>query len=66
MLNDKDLHDVYDGGAQTNHMTGLRAVWARAVAWANERIAATEAAQTPAPAEPTNPSGVPDKPNGWV
>jgi hypothetical protein len=39
MLSDKDLHGVYDVGAQNDHMTGLKAVWNKAIEWERARVA---------------------------
>jgi hypothetical protein len=71
MLSDQDLHAVYDSGAQTTHMTGLKAVWARALAWERNRVVELEAIPT-TPLPIIDPSGIPGdlskppKPSGWV
>jgi hypothetical protein len=71
MLSDKDLHGVYDVGAQNDHMTGLKAVWNKAIEWERARVASM--ASTPpvlvSPLVPPLPglpvSAVPKNP-GWV
>lgn len=43
MLNDKDLHGIYNDGAQTDHISGLKMVWERAQAWVYAEIAGIRA-----------------------
>ena len=43
MLNDKDLHSIYNEGSQTDHISGLKMVWERAQAWVHAELAGVEA-----------------------
>lgn len=60
MISEKDLHATYDSGAQSTHMNGLKAVWAKAIEWYREQTAAAALESQPLPlidlAHPTEPT----------